>query len=43
MLRAAERANLTVAALVGAPDPAQPVRIRALMWLYKLGLVDLQP
>ena len=43
LLRAAERENHTVESLLRGADAGQAVRTRALMWLYKLGLVTLKP
>ena len=43
VLRAAEKQDGTVDTLLGAADVGRPLRTRALMWLYKLGLVALRP
>ena len=43
VLHAAEQGICTVDTLLGAPDVGYALRTRALMWLYKLGLVALKP
>ncbi len=43
VLHAAEQQSVTVGDLLGADDRVRPLRVRALMWLYKLGLVTLRP
>lgn len=43
VLHAAETQSSTVDGLLGDDRERRPLRIRALMWLYKLGLVALRP
>jgi glycosyltransferase involved in cell wall biosynthesis len=43
VLNAAERQGGTVRELLGPDSQTRPLRTRALMWLYKLGLVALRP
>lgn len=43
VLHAAERQTSTVYSLLGSDDEDRHLRTRALMWLYKLGLVALKP
>ena len=43
VLHAAERGPSTVGELLGGDEAHRPLRMRALMWLYKLGLVILKP
>ncbi len=43
VLHEAERRSCTVESLLGDDSVRRPLRTRALMWLYKLGLVALKP